>query len=262
MNVPSSLCRICGRVLETLAHILNHCHQNLGMARDRDNAVLERIVRAVPDYMGTKMKEQAIPCTTGNNRPDITITSPDLDGSMITIVEVSCPFEGSPTALEDAAKAKQAKYEPLRQQLLLRYGAVNIHPFIVGSLGSWYPGNDRVLSALRIGHRYTALMRRLCVVSAIVGSQTILNQSICRSHHMGPTTTAPATNNPLRPPTTRRWLPHMHRGHPRRPTTPPECMCLCLRVYVHISPLLLAYSLFWLSLVMTWLAHFHPTTLL
>ena len=130
------------------------------------------------------MKEQALPGTTGNNRPDLTIVSPD--DSTVTIVEVSCPFEGSPSALEEAAKAKVDKYEPLRLQLLQQYANVTILPFIVGSLGSWYPGNDQVLSSLRIGHRYASLMRRLCVVSAVAGSQNIWYQAICRSHHRPP----------------------------------------------------------------------------
>ena len=182
--VPSTQCRVCGRVPETLAHIVNHCHYNLGMVRERHNAILERIVRAIPEHMGRKMKEQALPGTTGNNRPDLTIVSPD--DSTVTIVEVSCPFEGSPSALEEAAKAKVDKYEPLRLQLLQQYTNVTILPFIVGSLGSWYPGNDQVLSSLRIGHRYASLMRRLCVVSAIAGSQNIWYQAICRSHHRPP----------------------------------------------------------------------------
>ena len=168
---PSTQCRTCGRVPETLAHVLNHCHFNLGMARERHNAILERIVRAVPEFLGTKMKEQALPGTSGDNRPDHTIISPC--GTKVSLIEVSCPFEGTPTALEDAANNKVAKYEPLRQQLLQCYAEVTIHPFIVGSLGSWFPGNDRVLSALRVGHKYAALMRRLCVVSAIAGSQNI-----------------------------------------------------------------------------------------
>ena len=191
--VTTTQCRTCGRAEETLAHIINHCHYNLGMVRDRHNAILERIVRAVPDYVGTKMKEQAIPGTTGNNRPDLTITSPDA--STVFIVEVSCPFEGSPYALEDAAKTKLEKYEPLKQQLLQQHQQVYVYPFIVGSLGSWYPENDRVLSALHIGHRYAALMRRLCVVSAIAGSQNIWYQAVCkRDHHLN------QTSNPLQQP--------------------------------------------------------------
>eukprot|EP00731_Ephydatia_muelleri_P013746 Em0007g1056a len=179
--VPNTQCRTCGRVPETLAHVLNHCHSNLGMARERHNAILERIVRAVPEFLGTKMKEQPIPGTTGDNRPDLTIISPC--GTRVTLVEVSCPFEGTPTALEDAANLKVTKYEPLRQQLLQTYAEVTILPFIVGSLGSWFPDNDRVLSTLRIGRKYAALMRRLCVVSAIAGSQNIWYQAMCKSHH-------------------------------------------------------------------------------
>ena len=159
--VPSTHCRHCGRAEETLAHILNHCHQHLGMVRERHNAVLDRIVRAVPTHLGTKMKEQAIPGTSGANRPDLTIISPD--NSSIILVDVCCPFEGSPNALEDAARSKVDKYEPLRQVLLGRYASVEILPFIVGSLGSWYPPNDRVLSRFHIGWRYASLMRRLCV---------------------------------------------------------------------------------------------------
>lgn len=79
------------------------------------------------------------------------LTIISLDESSALLVEVSCPFEGSPTALEEAARLKLEKYEPLRQTLLLTYPSVEILPFIVGALGSWYPPNDRVLSRLHIG---------------------------------------------------------------------------------------------------------------
>ena len=158
-------------------HVINHCNHNLGMVRERHNAVLERVIRAIPAHLGTKQKEQAIPGTTGANRPDLTITSPD--GSSLIIVEVTCPFEGSPTVLEDAARAKVEKYEPLRQILAQRYSSVEVLPFIVGSLGSWYPPNDAALSRLHIGWKYARLMRRLCVMSAIAGSQYIWYKTMC-----------------------------------------------------------------------------------
>ena len=176
-QVPSQRCRLCGSVPETLAHIINHCHRNLGLVRERHNAILDRIVRAVPPSLGTKYKEVPLPGTTGNNRPDLTIISPD--NTTITLVEVSCPFKGAPLVLEEAAKAKVEKYEPLKQTLLQQYTTVNVFPFIVGSLGSWYPGNDKVLSTLQIGRRYANLMRKLCVVSAIAGSQAIWYRSMC-----------------------------------------------------------------------------------
>eukprot|EP00731_Ephydatia_muelleri_P013815 Em0007g1125a len=142
---------------------------------------------AVPPSLGTKYKEQAIPGTTGNNRPDLTIISPDE--STVTIVDVSCPFEGSPLALEEAAKTKLMKYEPLKQHLLQTYNSVTILPFIVGSLGSWYPANDRVLSSLRIGRKYASLMRKLCVVSAVAGSQNIWYASMCTHRRSSATAT-------------------------------------------------------------------------
>ena len=135
-----------------------------------------------PAHLGTKMKEQAIPGTSGASRPDLTIISPG--NSSIILVEVCCPFEGSPNALEDAARSKMDIYEPLRQVLLERYTSVEILPFIVGSLGSWYPPNDRVLSRLHIGWRYASLMRRLCVMSAIAGSQLIWCRTMCTQRHM------------------------------------------------------------------------------
>ena len=66
---------------------MNHCHYNLGMARERHNAILERILCAVQEFMGTKLKEWPLPSTTGDNRPDLTIISPDE--TKITIVEMS-----------------------------------------------------------------------------------------------------------------------------------------------------------------------------
>ena len=96
-QVPSTLCRHCGREQETLAHILNHCTYNLGMVRDRHNSALERIIQAVPEHLGTKQKEQAILETSGANRPDLTIISPNE--SYIILVEVCRPFEGSPTVI-------------------------------------------------------------------------------------------------------------------------------------------------------------------
>ena len=92
---------------KTPAHVLNHCHRSLAMVRERHNAILDRIVRAVLLSMGTKFKELPLPGTTGNYRPDLTIISPD--NSTATILEVSCPIEGSPLLLEEAAMAKVDK---------------------------------------------------------------------------------------------------------------------------------------------------------
>ena len=52
--VTTTQCRTCERAPETLAHVLNHCHYNLGMARERHNAILERVVRAMPEFLGPR----------------------------------------------------------------------------------------------------------------------------------------------------------------------------------------------------------------
>lgn len=151
-TLQDTRCRICHQHPETLAHLINHCHLNLGLVRERHNAVLERLIRAIPPSVRSKFKEQPVPNTHGANRPDLTIISPN--GRSVIMVDVSIPFEGSPQALEKAAKAKITKYEPLRQELLLRYDQVEVYPFIVGSLGSWFPDNDTVLHRLHIGRKY------------------------------------------------------------------------------------------------------------
>eukprot|EP00731_Ephydatia_muelleri_P034302 Em0054g25a len=66
-RLPDTRCRQCHLVPETLSHLVNHCLPNMGMIRDRHNAVLERLIRAIPPSMGDKFKEQPLPDTVGAN---------------------------------------------------------------------------------------------------------------------------------------------------------------------------------------------------
>ena len=175
--ITNTSCRLCHAHPETLSHVLNHCTRNLGMVRDRHNTILDRLVRATPESLGSKFREQPLPGTTGNNRPDLTIISPD--NTSVILVDVTMPFEGSPSALEEAAATKIAKYQPLCHQLSTHFASVKFLPFVIGSLGSWFPGNEEVLKLLHIGHRYAILMRKLCVSSAIGGSRNIWYTSMC-----------------------------------------------------------------------------------
>lgn len=101
--------------------------------KDRHNTILERVIRAIPRTLSDIYKEQPLPNTSGANRPDLTIISPD--GQLVILLDVSIPFEGAPDALQEVALHKINKYEPLRQTLLQRYDRVEILPFLVGSLG-------------------------------------------------------------------------------------------------------------------------------
>ena len=87
------------------------------------------------------------------------------------------------------------KYEPLRQTMLGRFESVEVFPFVIGSLGSWFLPNDGVLKRLRLA-RYAALMRRLCVASAIAGLQDIWFHSACSR----PNTNIPSRLQPDDPP--------------------------------------------------------------
>eukprot|EP00731_Ephydatia_muelleri_P013878 Em0007g1188a len=132
-SIPDTRCRCCHLIPETLSHIINHCHHNLGLVKDRHNTILERVIRAIPRTLSDIYKEQPLPNTSGANRPDLTIISPD--GQLVILLDVSIPFEGAPDALQEVALHKINKYEPLRQTLLQRYDRVEILPFLVGSLG-------------------------------------------------------------------------------------------------------------------------------
>ena len=90
LKQPSTQCRVCGRLPKILAHVLNHCSNNRGLVRERHNAILDRIVRAVPPSLGTKFKEQAIPGTTGNNRPDLTIHKARFNLLPVRTVQARC----------------------------------------------------------------------------------------------------------------------------------------------------------------------------
>lgn len=112
--------------------------------------ILERLIKAIPPSLGHKFKEQPAPRIVGDNRPDLTIISED--GASCMMVEVSMPFEGSPQALAEAWDTKITKYRPLCDALSQRFKTVTFLPFIVGSLGSWFPPNDSTLRQLHIGH--------------------------------------------------------------------------------------------------------------
>eukprot|EP00731_Ephydatia_muelleri_P013741 Em0007g1051a len=57
-------------------------------SRVRHITKLDRVIRAV----GAKYKEQPLPGTVGDNRPDLTIISPEH--TTVIYLDVSCPFEG------------------------------------------------------------------------------------------------------------------------------------------------------------------------
>ena len=89
----------------------------------------------------------------------------------VVICDVTVPFENRWT--EDARARKIAKYSPLAEELQRQGYRVVVTAFVIGALGSWDPRNEAVLSLLRVGPQYAAMMRRLVVSDTIRWSRDI-----------------------------------------------------------------------------------------
>ena len=130
--------------------------------------IQERLVKGIRH--GDIFQDQHVPGDPNpRERPDITV----VEGDKVTIVDITIPFDNGPDACSTAANAKVAKYDTLRQELASRGLDVEVHAFVIGSLGSWHGDNERTLSRLGISRRYRSLMRRLCCIDAIKGSRDI-----------------------------------------------------------------------------------------
>ena len=128
----SPTCRHCAET-ETLPHVLNHCRPELIHIRERHNQIATRITDAIRFGQVTTdrtIRESGLPL-----RPDIVVEEDDR----ILIIDVTCPFDNGAAALDEAAQAKITKYEPLKQHCLSTGKRCEILPFVVGSLGTWYP---------------------------------------------------------------------------------------------------------------------------
>ena len=135
----------------------------------------------MPKDPGEVFLEQEIPGDPQKNRPDLVVINGVAE--KITVVDVTVPFEGEDGSLLLARRAKETKYAALKTWLQGRYKEVNLEAFIVGSLGSWNPDNEKVLRLLRIGRNYSRLFRCLCCISTIMGSRRIW-QAFCTSRGM------------------------------------------------------------------------------
>ena len=139
--------------------------------RERHNAILQRLSKAVPQPEGNRYLEQKLKGMPGDLRPDLALWHND---GRVTIVDVTIPYEADEAAFEKARSEKKAKYQPIAEWLQNNgHTDVVIDAFVVGALGSWDTNNETVLKRLNIGPKYASLFRKLCSVDAIKGSLTI-----------------------------------------------------------------------------------------
>ena len=166
--------------IETLPHVLNHCKSHLAAIKHRHDAVQNRIVRALPNHLGTVVVDRTA-LADSRLRPDIVITN-ELERT-VTIVDICVPFENTYEALALARLTKIQKYQPIADEYTARGYTVELDAIVVGSLGSWDPANERILQILRIPRKYLRLMRFLIVSDVIGWSRDIYIEHVTGASH-------------------------------------------------------------------------------
>ena len=114
-----------------------------------------------------------ISLSSDNLRPDIVLR--DQATGNAVVVDVTIPYEAGPDAFQKARAEKEQKYSGLREWMKAQdnFNTVEVHAFIVGSLGAWDPANSSALRALGVRRAYTPLFQKLCSSDAISGSLDI-----------------------------------------------------------------------------------------
>ena len=175
------LCRHCKDSPEYLAHALNHCKTMMVPIRRRHDLIQDRLIKARTDSpiartiqtdMAVKSMFPQITANTG--RPDIVVR----EGNKITIIDVAVAFDNGKDALEAARVIKEGKYRAEADQLRLKGFDVEVHGFVLGSLGSWHTKNEAVLNRLGVQKGYRALMRKLMCLDVIKGSRDIWTEFV------------------------------------------------------------------------------------
>ena len=167
----NTTCPKCKSQPESLGHVLNACTPNTGLMRERHNAVLRRLVKAVRKEGKDVFVEQSI--SPDNLRPDLVVR--DQETRQTVVVDVTIPYEASDEAFSKARAEKLQKYEGLRRWMenQTEYSTTTVYPFVVGSLGGWDNNNTAALRALGIARNYSVLFSKLCCTDAIKGSLAI-----------------------------------------------------------------------------------------
>ena len=160
-------CRVCQSTDETLPHILCHCKVNMVPIRERHNKIVERLRKAV--RYGHVRVDQQVPGLNEPCRPDLVIT----DGNVVTVIDVTCPFENGESALPNADYAKVIKYKSVKSHFQSLGKKCNVFGFVIGCLGTWHPNNEAVLRSLDMSRKYKSLFRKLCCSDVIRGSAEI-----------------------------------------------------------------------------------------
>ena len=161
------MCRVCNTDPETLPHILCHCPTNMVKIRERHDLIVNRLAKSIR-YGNVRLDQQVVGLND-SCRPDILIEN----GNEITVIDITVPFENDSGALQCAEDRKVMKYQNIAHHFASQEKNCRVFGFVVGSLGTWHPQNEKTLDRIQMSPRYRKLFRKLCCSDAIRGSADI-----------------------------------------------------------------------------------------
>ena len=177
-SAADTRCKGCVGHIETQEHCLSVCQSNMPAMKARHDKVMERLVGAIPDSLGTKFLDQTVPECSGMQRPDIVILHEGQKKAYL--IDVTCPCD-RPENMTAARKRKLDKYAGVKEKLQDRGYEAFLDAFVVGTLGTWDPENANLMQVVGIGRKYGTLFKKLCCRDAIAGSYEVW-ASRCRRH--------------------------------------------------------------------------------
>lgn len=173
-TVDSAKCRHCGYEQETLPHILCHCKPNMNAEiLSRHDNILARVEKTVRyTNPGAKITVNKI-CNVAKRdvRPDLVMVNEKE--KVVAIIDVCCPFESGPEALNIARARKQLHYQPEMIAFQKKGYKVLCDAIVVGALGTWSRANDRVLLYLGTTHAYLKQMKLFIINETIETSKNL-----------------------------------------------------------------------------------------
>ena len=112
--VNEAYCRSCGSSIETQEHCLSVCKRNMPAMKERHDKIVSRLVKAIPDRLGTKYLDQCVPDCEELLMPDIVILSLHPETSKKAyLVDAVVPCETGDN-LKVSRDRKRERYSAIR----------------------------------------------------------------------------------------------------------------------------------------------------
>uniref|UniRef100_A0A8C6TMS6 Reverse transcriptase domain-containing protein n=1 Tax=Neogobius melanostomus TaxID=47308 RepID=A0A8C6TMS6_9GOBI len=148
-----TVCRLCGKVRETLQHIIGNCYHLRKMRNGNHNRIRDLLMTLAESYGWLVFREKVLRLESGAvGIPDLIVVK-DQDA---IIIDVTVCFEQKTATLAMKAQKKIYKYSPFIPTCLsLSPGIVNVSVwgFPVGARGKWFSQNSTLLKILGLPKR-------------------------------------------------------------------------------------------------------------